>query len=152
VLRFLVGIFVWLTIFIVFGLLIFGIGWSYIKYKELEDEPKTPTTTLETFTYQKKTYLALGIIFVVVFLILLLIVICLRQRIQIAIQLIKEASRAISNMWFTLLFPIVTFFLLVVVIVWFITVALYPPKSVLRCFLFWHAFIIRISGIAIVIS
>ena len=37
-----------------------GIGWSYIKYKELEDEPKTPTTTLQTFTYQKKTYLALG--------------------------------------------------------------------------------------------
>ena len=96
-----------------------------------------------------------GIIFVIVFLILLLIVICLRQRIQIAIELIKEASRyiwsvhpsvacvhaslycccllidrAISNMWFTLLFPIVTFILLVAVIVWYIAVALYPPTSV----------------------
>ena len=37
-----------------------GIAWCFIKYRELETEPQTPTTLLETFLYQKNTYLALG--------------------------------------------------------------------------------------------
>ncbi|XP_065829328.1 choline transporter-like protein 4 [Oscarella lobularis] len=129
IMRWIAGFIVWLSIFAVLGLLSFGIAWCFIKYRELETEPQTPTTLLETFLYQKNTYLALGIICCIVLAILLLIVLCLRSRIQIAIELIKEGSRAIGNMWSTLFFPIITFILLCIVICWWATAAVFLQSS-----------------------
>eukprot|EP00118_Oscarella_pearsei_P012112 m.86189 g.86189 ORF g.86189 m.86189 type:complete len:745 (+) comp36494_c0_seq7:311-2545(+) len=127
--RWIAGFIVWLSILAVFGVLAFVIAWSFIKYTELRDEPKTATTLLQTFTYQKDTYLAIGITCCIVLAILLLIVLCLRSRIQIAIELVKEGSRAIGKMWSTLLFPLVTFVLLVIVICWWAASALFLQSS-----------------------
>ncbi|KAG2469129.1 CTL4 protein, partial [Polypterus senegalus] len=60
--------------------------------------------------------------------ILLLLLIFLRNRIRIAIALIGEASKAISYIMSSLVYPLVTFVLLIICVAYWVITALYPFK------------------------
>ncbi|XP_050389087.1 choline transporter-like protein 2 [Patella vulgata] len=117
IMRWIAGIMVWFSIFAIFGLFGFSTYYSYSKYYELKTQNTTATLGLSqafalNFSYYlslKQTWLAFGCGSATILIILLLIIIFLCARIRIAIELIKEGSRAVGYMFSTLLFPIFPF-------------------------------------------
>ncbi|ESO92820.1 hypothetical protein LOTGIDRAFT_120296 [Lottia gigantea] len=117
IMRWIAGIMVWFSIVAFLGLFGFSTYYSYSKYYELKTQNSTAEIGLSqafalNFSYYlslKQTWLAFGCGSATVLIILLLIIIFLCSRIRIAIELIKEASRAVGSMFSTLLFPIVPF-------------------------------------------
>ncbi|ROL53008.1 Choline transporter-like protein 2 [Anabarilius grahami] len=123
-LRYLAGIMVWVMILMVIIVIAYGIAHCSIKYVNLKDSPGS-NITLQQLGFQpdfsvylhiRQTWLAFIIILAIVELIILLLLIFLRNRIRIAVELIKEASRAIGFVMSSLFYPIFTFFLLTIVI------------------------------------
>ncbi|XP_028395012.1 choline transporter-like protein 4 [Dendronephthya gigantea] len=127
--RWIAGMMVWLTTYAVLTLLGFGVYYCYTKYKELDDAGESSdfvfTANLSVYKDSKKTWLAFTIILGVFLLILILLLLALRKRIQIAVALIKEGSRAISSMLFTLLWPIIPWLLQLIAFAWFVAVGVY---------------------------
>ncbi|XP_070177370.1 choline transporter-like protein 2 isoform X2 [Littorina saxatilis] len=125
--RWVAGFMVWLAVLLfvgIFAALTAVCFWQYFETKDTGDTYTLHMGFLMTFS-KEKFFLVSGIIMGIVFLIIFLILLFLCQRIQIAIQLIKEGSKAIGNMMFTLVWPIFPFiFQLVVVAVW-ISIAVY---------------------------
>jgi len=134
--RFLAGFMVWSSILLVF----LGIGGllGYSGYKLyfvwISDDPETlknifqlnwTPEIVEDFLNQRDTWLAFTIILGIIFLIIVLLFIFLRQRILIAIALIEQGSKAVGQMFSSLFFPIIPFILQLVVVGWFLVVALY---------------------------
>ncbi|KAG5843051.1 hypothetical protein ANANG_G00184390 [Anguilla anguilla] len=87
------------------------------------------TTNFSVYLQIKDTWLAFLIILSVVEVILLLLLIFLRKRILIAIALIKESSKAVSHMMSSLVYPLITFVLLVVCVAYWGVTALYLATS-----------------------
>lgn len=78
------------------------------------------------FLFQdERLWLYLSIFLCVFFVILLLILIVLRSRISIAVALIKEGSKAVSNVKSTVFFPIFSWILFIAAIVYAVGVGLY---------------------------
>ena len=77
----------------------------------------------------KDTWLAFMTIVGVIFLILLLLFIALRQRINIAIKMIEEGSKAVGQMCSSLSFPIIPFTSHALVAAWFVGVAMFLSTS-----------------------
>jgi len=79
---------------------------------------------IDDFLRQKDTWLAftcvLGILLVIVFCLFLF----LWKRIRLAVSLIEEGSKAVGVMWPSLGFPLVPFLLQLVVVAWFLVIAL----------------------------
>ena len=69
----------------------------------------------------KSTWLAFVIISGILFGIALLIFVALRQRIQLAIGLIKEGAKASGQICSSMFFPLVPFILHILVFAWFLT-------------------------------
>uniref|UniRef100_A0A673CRT9 Choline transporter-like protein n=1 Tax=Sphaeramia orbicularis TaxID=375764 RepID=A0A673CRT9_9TELE len=143
-LRFLAGIMVWIMIALVILVIGYGIFHCYMEYAALKGEPGA-NVTLQELGFQtdftvylqiRQTWLAFMIILAIVEVIIILLLIFLRKRILIAIALIKEASRAIGHVMCSLVYPLFTFFLLVIVIAYWAVTAVYPFNSqrpLLRC-------------------
>lgn len=119
IMRWISGAMVWISIFMVIGLLGFGAYWCFTKYYELKNQNVVSEWGFDeafalNFSYYlqlKETWLAFACTtstFLAIFVFLLLI---LCSRICLAIELIKEGSRAIGNMIFTLFWPIIPFLL-----------------------------------------
>ncbi|XP_044124467.1 choline transporter-like protein 4 [Bufo gargarizans] len=133
-LRFTAGILVWLLILGVIGVIGYGIYHCAKEYINYNEKGATITnvgfsTNLSIYFNVKETWLAILIILSVVEVILLLLLLFLRKRILIAIALIKEASRAIGYIMSSMLYPIVTFVLLVVCVAYWGITALYLATS-----------------------
>uniref|UniRef100_A0A8D2KV47 Choline transporter-like protein n=1 Tax=Varanus komodoensis TaxID=61221 RepID=A0A8D2KV47_VARKO len=133
-LRFTAGILVWILILGVLAVTAYGIYHSYMEYSELKKKGATIqtigfTTNLSVYGNVKETWLAALIILSVLEAIMLLTLLFLRNRIFIAIALIKEASRAIGYMMSSLLYPILTFILLVICVAYWGMTALYLATS-----------------------
>jgi len=138
-LRFITGIMVWFTLgccLIVFGA---GFGFSlqyYIKYQNVLSDKGLFEVNITPDYFQsndfedpgvlelKSTWLAFVIISGILFGIALLIFVALRQRIQLAIGLIKEGAKASGQICSSMFFPLVPFILHILVFAWFLTVAL----------------------------
>lgn len=123
-LRFLAGVMVWVMILMVVAVIAYGIAHCSIKYVSLKDTPGS-NITLQQLGFQpdfavylhiRQTWLAFIIILAILELIIILLLIFLRNRIRVAVELMKEASRAIGYVMSSLFFPIFTFFLLAIVI------------------------------------
>uniref|UniRef100_A0A669DA40 Choline transporter-like protein n=1 Tax=Oreochromis niloticus TaxID=8128 RepID=A0A669DA40_ORENI len=133
-LRFLAGIMVWIMIGMLVAVIGYGIFHCYMEYAALKGEPGANVTIqdlgLQTdFTVYlqiRQTWLAFIIILAIVEVIIILLLIFLWKRILIAIALIKEASRAIGHMFCSLFYPLFTFLLLAVVIIYWGVTAVYP--------------------------
>ncbi|KAJ6653444.1 hypothetical protein lerEdw1_009197, partial [Lerista edwardsae] len=101
-LRFLAGTLVWILIVGVLVVTAYGIYHSYTEYRDLNNKGATIqnvgfTTNFSLYGSVKETWLAVLIILCVVEAILLLTLLFLRNRIFIAIELIKEASRYLAT-------------------------------------------------------
>ncbi|ELU15407.1 hypothetical protein CAPTEDRAFT_224558 [Capitella teleta] len=117
--RWLAAPIVWLTLICFVALFGFGTYYSFTKWVEMKDDPDHDgefifTTNLDYYTNLADTWLAFGIIAAIFLGVIILMILFLRKRILIAIALIKEASRAVGSMVFTLFWPLVPFLLQIV--------------------------------------
>lgn len=126
----------------VLAVLAYGIYHCWQQYRELRDQGASITqlgftTNLSAYQNVKETWLAALIILAVLEGVLLLMLIFLRQRIRIAIALLKEASRAVGQMMSTMFYPLVTFVLLVICIGYWAVTALYLATSGQPQYVYW---------------
>ncbi|KAL1278741.1 hypothetical protein QQF64_025414 [Cirrhinus molitorella] len=136
-LRYLAGIMVWVMIFLVIAVVAYGIVHCSIKYVNLKDTPGS-NITLQQLGFQpdfsvylhiRQTWLAFIIILAILFVIIIVLLIFLRKRIKIAVELMKEASRAVGYVMSSLFYPIFTFFLLTIVIAYWGVTAVFLSTS-----------------------
>ncbi|MBZ3889211.1 Choline transporter-like protein 4 [Sciurus carolinensis] len=133
-LRLVAGPLVLVLILGVLGVLAYGIYHCWEEYRVLRDKGASIsqlgfTTNLSAYQSVQETWLAAVIVLAVLEGILLLLLIFLRQRIRIAIALLKEASKAVGQMMSTMFYPLVTFVLLVICIAYWAMTALYPLST-----------------------
>ncbi|XP_072584291.1 choline transporter-like protein 4 isoform X2 [Vulpes vulpes] len=126
----------------VLGVLAYGIYHCWEEYRVLRDEGASITqlgitTNLSAYRNVQETWLAALIVLAVLEGILLLMLIFLRQRIRIAIALLEEASKAVGHMMSTLFYPLVTFVLLLICIVYWAMTALYLATSGQPQYVLW---------------
>ncbi|XP_059950131.1 choline transporter-like protein 2 isoform X1 [Mesoplodon densirostris] len=136
-LRFLAGIMVWVMIVMVILVLGYGIFHCYMEYARLRGEAGSDIslvdlgfqTDLRVYLHLRQTWMAFMIILSILEVIIILLLIFLRKRILIAIALIKEASRAVGYVMCSLLYPLVTFFLLCLCIAYWASTAIFLSTS-----------------------
>jgi len=130
---------VWTSIVLCMALLVAATVFSFMKYAELHkagdnaglDDIFLPPviSNLSSYYYNKNTWLVLGIVIGVLTIIILLVLIFLFTRIQIAIELLEEASKAVGSMMAVLFFPMGPFFVQGFIILWFAVVASFLATS-----------------------
>ncbi|KAI9221283.1 plasma-membrane choline transporter-domain-containing protein [Blastocladiella britannica] len=108
-LNWFVGFMVWLTV--IFANLAMGglTGFCFYNWNMLRTQGKlllTSSATVNSQVQNQTTMLVLGIIFGVIFLVIFLISTAGRNRIKLAVALIKETSKAVRAMPLIVLFPI----------------------------------------------
>lgn len=136
-LRFLAGIMVWVMIVMVILVLGYGIFHCYMEYSRLRGEAGSDISLvdlgfqmdLRVYLHLRQTWMAFMIILSILEVIIILLLIFLRKRILIAIALIKEASRAVGHVMFSMLYPLVTFFLLCLCIAYWASTAVFLSTS-----------------------
>nr|XP_020023318.1 choline transporter-like protein 2 isoform X6 [Castor canadensis] len=136
-LRFLAGIMVWVMIVMVILVLGYGIFHCYMEYARLRGEAGSDVslvdlgfqTDLRVYLHLRQTWMAFMIILSILEVIIILLLIFLRKRILIAIALIKEASRAVGYVMCSMLYPLVTFFLLCLCIAYWASTAVFLSTS-----------------------
>ncbi|XP_054319876.2 choline transporter-like protein 2 isoform X2 [Pongo pygmaeus] len=136
-LRFLAGIMVWVMIIMVILVLGYGIFHCYMEYSRLRGEAGSDVslvdlgfqTDFRVYLHLRQTWLAFMIILSILEVIIILLLIFLRKRILIAIALIKEASRAVGYVMCSMLYPLVTFFLLCLCIAYWASTAVFLSTS-----------------------
>jgi len=134
--RFLAGAMVYTSILTVF----LGVGslLGYCAYNLYNiwpsDDPETNKNIfqlnwtpeiIDDFLKQKNTWLAFTSIVGILFLVVVCLFIFLWQRIRIAIALIEQGSKAVGQSISSLFFPLLPFLLQLLVVAWFLIVALY---------------------------
>ncbi|XP_049981494.1 choline transporter-like protein 2 isoform X3 [Alexandromys fortis] len=136
-LRFLAGIMVWVMIVMVILVLGYGIFHCYMEYSRLRGEAGSDIslvdlgfqTDLRVYLHLRQTWMAFMIILSILEVVIILLLIFLRKRILIAIALIKEASRAVGHVMCSMLYPLVTFFLLCLCIAYWASTAVFLSTS-----------------------
>ncbi|CAI9716384.1 Hypothetical predicted protein [Octopus vulgaris] len=132
-LRCIAAVLVWVTLIAFFALLGFVIYYTFNTYVELKNSGKendfglTPAFAgnFEYYLGLEQTWLAAGIICSVIFVVCLLLLIFVAKKLCLAIELIKEASRASTAMIFTFIWPFVPFLLEAGILFYWITSAIY---------------------------
>ncbi|XP_022661704.1 choline transporter-like protein 2 isoform X3 [Varroa destructor] len=127
--RLMAGLMVWLGILGILSFLIIATAFSWYKYISLKGVPGADegigfSRKISYYTGNRKTWLILGCLASVALSILILVIICLRERVQIATALIKEAAKAIGYMPTALIFPVFPYLLQLIVLLFTATVAL----------------------------
>uniref|UniRef100_A0A8C5J9Q6 Choline transporter-like protein n=1 Tax=Junco hyemalis TaxID=40217 RepID=A0A8C5J9Q6_JUNHY len=136
-LRFTAGVLFWIFIFGVIGIIGYGIWHCYWEYDHLKGIPGSDLTVYDigfqtdfkVYLQLRQTWLAFMIILCGVEVIIILMLIFLRNRIRIAIALLKEGSRAIGYIMSTLFYPIVTFLLIAICISYWAVTAVFLATS-----------------------
>uniref|UniRef100_A0A2I2Z7X3 Choline transporter-like protein n=1 Tax=Gorilla gorilla gorilla TaxID=9595 RepID=A0A2I2Z7X3_GORGO len=141
-LRLVAGPLVLVLILGVLGVLAYGIYYCWEEYRVLQDKGASIsqlgfTTNLSAYQSVQETWLAALIVLAVLEAILLLVLIFLRQRIRIAIALLKEASKAVGQMMSTMFYPLVTFVLLLICLAYWAMTALYLATSGQPQYVLW---------------
>ncbi|XP_035879736.1 choline transporter-like protein 4 [Phyllostomus discolor] len=142
-LRLVAGPMVLVLIIGVLGVLAYGIYHCWKEYQALQGDPNASisqlgfTTNLSAYSSVRETWLAAMIVLAVLEGLLLLMLIFLRQRIRIAIALLKEASKAVGLMMSTMFYPLITFVLLFICIAYWAMIALYLATSGQPQYVFW---------------
>ncbi|XP_056443033.1 choline transporter-like protein 2 isoform X1 [Gadus chalcogrammus] len=136
-LRFLAGVMIWVMIILVILVIGYGIFHCYWEFASLKGVAGADVTIkdlgLQTdfsiYLQIRQTWLAFMIILAIVEVVIILLLIFLRKRILIAIALIKEASRAVGHVMSSLFYPLLTFFLLAMVIAYWAVTAVFLSTS-----------------------
>lgn len=130
--RWLAGVMVWLTIFLFICVFAFSAFWCFKEYTNVKDSDESfhiYMAVIQLTFSKEKFWLGFGIISVVILAIVLLVMLFLCQRIRIAIALIKESSKAVGRMLFTLIFPVFIYTLQMGVIAYWLVSAVYLASS-----------------------
>ncbi|XP_057289899.1 choline transporter-like protein 4 isoform X1 [Hydractinia symbiolongicarpus] len=127
IMRWVAGLMVWLTTYAVLTIIGYCTYYCYTEYDRLASTDTSDigfdfVTNLDSYSDKKETWLVLGIICAIILLVILLLLLALRKRIQIAIQLIKEGSRALTAMISTLFFPLLPWLMQLILFCWFVAV------------------------------
>ncbi|XP_060774516.1 choline transporter-like protein 2 isoform X2 [Neoarius graeffei] len=136
-LRLLAGVMVWVMICMVLLVIAYGIFHCCMHYLQFRGQPGADVsitdlglqTDFSVYLQLQQTWLAFTIILCIVEVIIILLLIFLRKRLQIAIALIKEASRAVGYVMSSLFYPLLTFALLALVIAYWATTAVFLSTS-----------------------
>ncbi|XP_049745088.1 choline transporter-like protein 4 [Elephas maximus indicus] len=140
-LRLVAGPLVLVLILGVLGVLAYGIYHCWEEYRMLRDQGASITqkdfTNLSVYGSVQETWLAALIVLAALEGILLLMLLFLRQRIRIAIALLKEASKAVGHMMSTMFYPLVTFVLLLICITYWAMTALFLATSGQPQYVLW---------------
>lgn len=133
-LRFTAPVMVWVLIIGVLGAGAYGIWHCYWEYNNHKTNNASInnigfTTNFNSYLQVQETWLAFLIVISIVEVILLLSLIFLRKRILIAIALIQESSKAVGYMMSTLVYPLVTFVLVLICVAYWGATALYLATS-----------------------
>uniref|UniRef100_A0A4W6BNV9 Choline transporter-like protein n=1 Tax=Lates calcarifer TaxID=8187 RepID=A0A4W6BNV9_LATCA len=130
-LRFTAGLLLWTTIITVILLLAYGMWYCSVEWSQLKHRPGSEVaivevglqTDLQVYLQLRQTWIILCNI------IQILLFIYLVRRVQVAIALLREASKAIGHIMSTLFFPVVTFLLLTICISYWAVTAVYLASS-----------------------
>ncbi|KAJ6662636.1 hypothetical protein lerEdw1_011773 [Lerista edwardsae] len=136
-LRFTAGVLFWIFIFGVIGIIGYGIWHCFWEFRRLHGIPGSDLTIYDigfqtdfrVYLQLRQTWLAFMILLCIVEVVIILMLIFLRNRIRIAIALLKEGSRAIGYIMSTLFYPIITFILIAICISYWAVTAVYPSLS-----------------------
>uniref|UniRef100_A0A3B4XIH5 Choline transporter-like protein n=1 Tax=Seriola lalandi dorsalis TaxID=1841481 RepID=A0A3B4XIH5_SERLL len=131
-LRFTAGLLLWTTIITVILLLAYGMWYCSMEWSRLRHRPGSDVaivevglqTDLQVYLQLRQTWIILCKFTIEASILVMLLF--LRRRVQVAIALLREASKAISHIMSTLFFPVVTFLLLTVCISYWAVTAVYP--------------------------
>jgi len=115
-LRYIAGPLVWLSfIMVIAGGFMVGYGAIKVSREQNNTQVNDRVSAIRAF----------GIIIVVFTTLFVLFLFCIRNRIKIAIAVVGEASRALTDLWTIVLFPVIPFVFAVAYMVFFISVMLY---------------------------
>ncbi|XP_077580901.1 choline transporter-like protein 5-A [Stigmatopora nigra] len=136
-LRFTATLMLWISIMAVLMLLTYGLWYCCMALSTLEAQRGSDVsmaqvglqTDLKVYLQLRQTWMIFLASLAAAALFLLLILAIMRRRISLAIALLKEASEATSHMLSTLLYPLVTFFLLAVCICYWAVTAVHLASS-----------------------
>ncbi|XP_043941724.1 choline transporter-like protein 5 isoform X2 [Protopterus annectens] len=136
-LRFTAGVLFWIVIFCVIGVIGYGIWHCFWEYSTLKGKPGADLTISDigfqtdfrVYLQIRQTWLAFMIILCIIEVINILMLIFLRNRIRIAIALLKEGSRAIGCIMTTLFYPVITFILIAICISYWAVTAVFLATS-----------------------
>lgn len=109
ILRWILGPLILISTLAIIGGLSFAIYFCVTKYISLRDNPNQGfqlTTNLNYYLTLSTTWLVFAIIASVILFIILLLILVLVKRVRLAIRLIGEASRAVTTVFTSLLFPL----------------------------------------------
>uniref|UniRef100_A0A671Q049 Choline transporter-like protein n=1 Tax=Sinocyclocheilus anshuiensis TaxID=1608454 RepID=A0A671Q049_9TELE len=136
-LRFTAGVLFWMVIFGVIAAMGYGIWHCYWEYSSLKGKPDSDITISDigfqtdfrVYLQLRQTWLMFMISLAVIEAIIILVLIFLRNRVRIAIALLKEGSKAIGCIMSTLFYPIITFLLLALCIAYWAVTAVFLASS-----------------------
>uniref|UniRef100_H3DLA8 Choline transporter-like protein n=1 Tax=Tetraodon nigroviridis TaxID=99883 RepID=H3DLA8_TETNG len=137
-LRFTAGLLLWITIVGVTLLLAYGIWYCSAEMSRLKDKPGSEVSIAEVgFHADLQVYLQLRQTWIIACVCLgvaeasvALMLIFLRRRIGVAVAVLREASnRAIRHITSSLFYPLITFLMLTVCVLYWATTAVYPSAS-----------------------
>ncbi|XP_050973367.1 choline transporter-like protein 5-B isoform X1 [Labeo rohita] len=136
-LRFTAGVLFWMVIFGVIAAVGYGIWHCYWEYSSLKGKPDSDITISDigfqtdfrVYLQLSQTWLIFMISLAVIEAIIILVLIFLRNRVRIAIALLKEGSKAIGCIMSTLFYPIITFLLLALCIAYWAVTAVFLASS-----------------------
>ncbi|GLD74382.1 choline transporter-like protein 5-A, partial [Lates japonicus] len=136
-LRFTAGLLLWTTIITVILLLAYGMWYCSVEWSQLKHRPGSEVaivevglqTDLQVYLQLTQTWIILLVSLGVTEVSFLAMLIFLRRRVQVAIALLREASKAIGHIMSTLFFPVVTFLLLTICISYWAVTAVYLASS-----------------------
>eukprot|EP00033_Pygsuia_biforma_P000840 GCRY01000978.1.p1 GENE.GCRY01000978.1~~GCRY01000978.1.p1 ORF type:complete len:697 (+),score=211.66 GCRY01000978.1:143-2233(+) len=126
-LRWFAAFMVWFTVF----LIIAGMVWITIQFNDNANEAKDKYNSIpesQRVSSDRNNYRALNVLFYVslgLTILFFLVIVAMRRRIQLAIEIIEEASKAMVAMPLIIFFPIVIFLILLAFFVYWLTVALF---------------------------
>uniref|UniRef100_A0A672KPJ5 Choline transporter-like protein n=1 Tax=Sinocyclocheilus grahami TaxID=75366 RepID=A0A672KPJ5_SINGR len=137
-LRFTAGVLFWMVIFGVIAAVGYGIWHCYWEYSSLKGKPDSDITISDigfqtdfrVYLQLRQTWLIFMISLAVIEAIIILVLIFLRNRVRIAIALLKEGSKAIGCIMSTLFYPIITFLLLALCIAYWAVTAYFKKKCI----------------------
>lgn len=132
--RFMAGLMVWLALLGSVAAVVCGCVYTFLRWRKLADVPGAEekinpldafTKGFDSFLELRQTWMIFFIILCVLGVILLLVVVILCKRLRVAIEVIDQASRAVTSTLSTLWFPILPWLLQLGTVAIFTTLALY---------------------------
>uniref|UniRef100_A0A7N6AEL6 Choline transporter-like protein n=1 Tax=Anabas testudineus TaxID=64144 RepID=A0A7N6AEL6_ANATE len=133
-LRFAAGLLLWTNIAIVILLLAYGTWYCSNELSQVRHRPGSDVAIVEIgLQTDLQVYLQLTQTWIILLTegSVLLMLIFLRRRVQVAVALLREASKAIGHIMSTLFFPVITFLLLTLCISYWAVTTVYPSVKLL---------------------